>query len=396
MEIRVADLPSCYPEELQALRLAFERVLGHGQFILGEEVARFERAVESYLGVPHAIGVSSGTDALVLSLMALGIGPGDEVICPAFTFVATAQAIALLGAKPVFADVYPCCCTLAVEEVARKINSKTRAIIVVHLFGQPARMDALMELAQRHDLYLIEDAAQAFGASFENRKVGTLGILGCYSFYPTKNLAALGDAGLVVTRDEKLAEKIRALRVHGSTEAQKYRWVGGNFRLDALQAAWLTCRLERIEAKLAARKRNAERYCEKLLAWEAAEEAPSVCRGRPWSPLGKLLRLPPVCRNFHSWNQFVIQVPCQLGRDWVRASLAQAGVQTAVYYSLPLHLQECFASLGFREEELPVAEELSCRSLALPIHPGLRLEEVDFVAEKLAGLVRGAFLGKDG
>ncbi|CAF0689565.1 Pleiotropic regulatory protein [Candidatus Methylacidithermus pantelleriae] len=379
------------PWERQALHEVLERVLEHGQFILGEEVSRFESKMRDYLGVRHAVGVSSGTDALWIALLTLGIGPGDEVICPAFTFVATADAIALVGAKPVFVDVYPCCFTLSVEDLLRKWTPQTRAIMVVHLFGQPAQMDRLAAIAAQRGAYLIEDAAQALGTTYGGRKAGTLGTVGCFSFYPTKNLGALGDAGLVVTGDDGLAKKILALRSHGAVGRYRYRWVSGNFRLDALQAAWLESRLPALESKLAARKQNAERYISRFLSSGLAQVYPSVCSTGPTrvaTTEEPLLWLPPVCRSGHSWNQFVVRLHPRIDRDWVQQALRKEGIETAVYYPVPLHLQECFQWLQGRPGDCPHSEELAGSSLALPVHAGLGPEEVDYVVETLVRLLR--------
>ncbi|QSR83970.1 DegT/DnrJ/EryC1/StrS aminotransferase family protein [Methylacidimicrobium sp. B4] len=381
--IPLLDFGRTAPEERARLAEAFHRVLGSGQFILGEEVASFERECADFLGVTHAIGVSSGTDALLLSLAALGIGPGDEVICPAYTFFATAGSIARTGAKPVFADSCPGCWNLSPQEVVRKRTPKTRAMIPVHLFGQPAAMNPLLGLSQETGMALIEDAAQAFGARSEGAPVGGRGLLGCFSFFPTKNLGALGDAGLVTTRDEALAEKIRALRVHGSRVKYRHEWIGGNFRIDALQAAFLRARLPNVGAALEMRRRNAALYEEAFLRSGAAAPCPDPCcchEEETAAPRGGYpVLLPRNARGEHTWNQYVIRYPAD--RDGLRQFLSEEGVQTEVYYPLPLHRQPCFLDKEREVEELPVAELLARESLALPIFPGLTPDEIRRVVD---------------
>ncbi|WP_202212990.1 DegT/DnrJ/EryC1/StrS aminotransferase family protein [Methylacidimicrobium sp. AP8] len=384
-KIPLLDFSRLAPEERTRLKEAFDRVLASGRFILGEEVAAFERECADFLGVTHAIGVSSGTDALLLSLVALGVGPGDEVICPAYTFFATAGSIARTGAKPVFADSCPGCWNLSPREVVRKRTPRTRALIPVHLFGQPAAMSRLLGLSRESGMALIEDAAQAFGARSEGKAAGGRGTLGCFSFFPTKNLGALGDAGLVTTEDGALAEKVRALRVHGSRIKYRHEWVGGNFRIDALQAAFLRARLPGVEAALEARRGNAALYEEAFLASGAAALCPEPCRccGEeaevPLGPPPAPILLPRDVRGEHTWNQYVIRYPAD--RDGLRRFLAEEGVQTEVYYPLPLHRQPCFLDKEGEAEELPVAERLARESLALPIFPGLTPEEIRRVVD---------------
>ncbi len=383
MRIPLLDFGRMAPEERGRLEEAFRRVLGSGRFILGEEVAAFERECADFLGVAHAIGVSSGTDALLLSLEVLGIGVGDEVICPAYTFFATAGSIARTGAKPVFADSCPGCWNLSPQEVVRKRTPKTRAMIPVHLFGQPAATSRLLALSQETGMALIEDAAQAFGARSEGKPVGGQGLLGCFSFFPTKNLGALGDAGLVTTQDGALAEKIRALRVHGSRVKYRHEWIGGNFRIDALQAAFLRARLPNVDSALEVRRRNAALYEEAFLASGAAAPCPDPCRchgeetGAP--RIACPILLPRNVRGEHTWNQYVIRYPAD--RDGLRRFLSEEGVQTEVYYPLPLHRQPCFLDKEREVEELPVAELLARESLALPIFPGLTPDEIRRVVD---------------
>ncbi|VVM06918.1 UDP-2-acetamido-2-deoxy-ribo-hexuluronate aminotransferase [Methylacidimicrobium cyclopophantes] len=391
MRIPLLDFGRMASEEKGRLEEAFRRVLASGQFILGEEVAAFERECADFLGVAHAIGVSSGTDALLLALQALGIGPGDEVICPSYTFFATAGSIARTGAKPVFADSCPGCWNLSPQEVKRKVTEKTKAVIPVHLFGQPAAMTSLLAVGREAGLAVIEDAAQAFGARSGDQRAGGRGLLGCFSFFPTKNLGALGDAGLVTTQDGALADRIRALRVHGSRVKYRHEWIGGNFRIDALQAAFLRARLPGVEAALAARRRNVQIYEEAFLASGIAARSPDSCRCEgqeepvcPSSP-GQVL-LPRDWRGEHTWNQYVIRYPPD--RDGLRRFLAEARVQTEVYYPLPLHLQPCFLVGERKGEELPVAELFARESLALPIFPGLSADEIHRVVELVSRFAR--------
>jgi dTDP-4-amino-4,6-dideoxygalactose transaminase len=345
------------------LRAAFERVLRSGSYILGAEVERFEEAAAAVAGARFAIGVSSGTDALLLAFMALGIGPGDEVICPAFTFFATAGCIARVGATPVFADSRPESFNIDAAAIEGLITPRTKAIVPVHLFGQAADLEEILELARRHGLHVIEDAAQAFGAEYRGRPVGALGDFGTVSFYPTKNLGAFGDAGLVVTNDPALAARARLLRNHGAERQYFHSAVGGNFRLDAVQAALLSVKLPLLAEYTARRRRHACEYA-RLLS------------GAP----GLLLPVALGDRT-HIVNQYTLRAPGR--RDALRAFLTERGIASAIYYPVPLHRQECFRGLG--ERRLPVAESLASEALSLPVFPEMTAEEqaavVDAVVE---------------
>ncbi|MBX3272829.1 MAG: DegT/DnrJ/EryC1/StrS family aminotransferase [Sandaracinaceae bacterium] len=340
----------------EALREAFDRVLESGTYILGPEVERFERACSERLGVRHAIGVSSGTDALLVALMALEVGPGDEVIVPTYSFFATAGVVARLGARPVFVDVREDDFGMDADAVAAAIGPRTRAVVPVHLFGQCADVDAIARAAG--SVPVIEDAAQAFGARYRGRAAGGLGVAACFSFFPAKNLGALGDAGLVTTDDDALAAKIRRLRVHGAEPKYHHHVVGGNFRLDPLQAALLSVKLAHLDAWTQARRAHAAFYDAALVS---RVTTPRALEGR-----------------FHVYNQYVVRVA---SRDAVRAALAADGVETMVYYPRPLHLQPCFAQ-GARGR-FPVAEALAESSLALPVFPELRQDERAHVARTL-------------
>ena len=357
-----------YRAELQS---AFDRVLDSGRFVLGPEVEAFEREIGAWIGTPHAIGVSNGSDALLLALQAVGVGPGDEVICPTYTFFATAGAVARLGGVPVFVDSAECCYNLRADQVAAKIGPKTKAIIVVHLFGQCADMDPILAAAQKHGIPVIEDAAQALGAKDKGRQAGTMGTLGTFSFFPTKNLGALGEGGLVTTSDAALAEKIRMLRVHGAKQKYFHEMIGGNFRLHELQAAFLRVKLKHLDSALQKRWGSAQKLMRSLQEkWNAIMPLDScVCQGVGTSAEQKsgAILLPFSCHSGHgehTWNQFVIRVTGKGKRDAFREKLAAKGVQTEIYYPRAMHEQECFA----REVlNYPVAHFLSIESLALPL-----------------------------
>lgn len=342
-----------------ALRAAFERVLSSNQFILGPEVDGFERDIEDYLGVPHAIGVSSGTDALLVSLMALGVGPGDEVVTTPFSFFATAGCIVRLGARPVFVDIDPVTYNLDVSRVAAAITPRTKAILPVHLFGQPYDL-ALHDIAG--EIPIVEDAAQAIGARTERGPVGGLGALGCFSFFPSKNLGALGDAGLVTCRDPALAKKVRALRAHGAEQKYEHLMLGGNFRIDALQAALLRAKLVHLDVWAEGRRANAERY-DAVFAHAAFPR--------------DLFSAPKRVHKGHVYHQYVVRTS---RRDELQKFLASRGIGTAVYYPKPLHLQTCFESLGYSSGAFPEAERACEQVLALPIYPELGQVRVDRIA----------------
>lgn len=348
------------------LMAATERVLRSGHFIQGPEVEAFERECAEALGAAHAIAVSSGTDALVVALMALGVGPGDEVICPAFTFFATAGSVARLGATPVFADVRADDFNLDPADVARRVTPRTKAIIPVHLFGQAADMDALLSLAAAHKLAVVEDAAQSFGARHGDRCVGTLGDLGTFSFFPSKNLGGFGDGGLVTTNRADLAERVRLLRTHGAKPKYYHAEVGGNFRLDALQCALLRVKLPHRHAYAAARRQNADAYSAALAPLAAA---------------GSLALPADLGRGEHIWNQYTLRVPGPGRRDALKAALAAAKIGHEIYYPLPLHKQACFAHLP--PLSLPVSEQLAAEVLSIPVFPELLENERALVCAAL-------------
>jgi len=312
-------------------------------------------------GCAHAVGVSSGTDALLVSLMSLGIGPGDEVITTPFTFFATAGCIARLHARPIFVDIDPRTFNLNARLIRRAITSKTKAIIPVHLFGQVCDMDPILKIAAQYHLHVIEDAAQAITATYKGRQAGRMGVAGCFSFFPSKNLGAAGDAGIVVTNDDQLASRIALMRTHGASPKYYHKYVGGNFRLDPLQAAILLVKLPHLAAWTAARRRNAAYFDARFAGTEVHS---------PW--------ISPQCESIY--NQYVIRVK---NRDEVAARLKRMGVATEVYYPLPMHLQECFNNLGYKRGDFPVSERAAEEVLALPCYPELTSPMLAYVADSV-------------
>jgi dTDP-4-amino-4,6-dideoxygalactose transaminase len=353
LEVPLLDLSAQWRPLRDEILAAITRVCDSQRFILGVEVESLERELAAMLQARHAIGVSSGTDALLCALMALEIGPGDEVITSTYSFFATAGSIVRLGATPVLVDIDPATFNVDRDAVGAAVSSRTKAIMPVHLFGQCADMDPLMDLASRAGVPIVEDAAQAIGSTYKRRQAGTLGSVACFSFFPSKNLGAFGDAGLVTASDDRLAERVRLLRNHGAEQQYFHRMVGGNFRLDALQAAVLRVKAPHLDAWTAGRRRNAARY---RALFEAAGLLDRVTL--PFeSPDG-----------VHIYNQFVIRVP---RRDRVKERLAANGIGSAIYYPVPFHRQECFAGLGYREGAFPHAEAAARETLALPIFPEL-------------------------
>lgn len=373
----------------------FQRVLRSGRFILGEEVEAFEAEVAAFVGAEHAIGVSSGTDAILLALMALGIGPGDEVICPAFTFFATAGCISRTGATPVFVDSCAGCFNLDPDSLRSKITSRTKAIIPVHLFGQAADMDPVMAIAEEHGLSVIEDGAQAIGAKYKGRGCGTIGEFGTYSFFPSKNLGGFGDGGMVVTNDAELAEKSAVLRMHGSKPKYFHHVIGGNFRIDALQAALLRVKLRCYGDYTAARQANAAFYTDALSQLPgvvAADASEHRCPAGPAAVVegdGARVILPSACgHNEHIWNQYTLRVLGEGRRDALREHLGAAGIGCEVYYPLTMDQQTCFQDLP--ESSLcgiEVGHQLAGEVISLPIYGEMSPPQREEVVEAI-----GAFL----
>lgn len=349
--------------EMQA---AMADICRSGAFVQGPACREIEAAIADYCQVKHAVGCASGSDALLLALMALEVGPGDEVILPSFTFFATAGAVWRLGAKPVFADIIPASYNIDPADVARKITPATKAILPVHLFGQCADMDALAEAAG--NIPVVEDAAQAIGADYHGRRAGSLGEIGCFSFYPTKNLGGFGDGGMITTNDDRLAELLSKLRNHGQQPRYYHAIVGMNSRLDTLQAAVLNVKLPRLDDWAARRQRNADHYADEFnqLGVDRQIQLPSESAG---------------CTSV--WNQYTIRVP-DGRRDQLQQHLQSQQIGSAVYYPVPLHRQSCFASLGYGEGSLPVSEQAAREVISLPIFPELARREQDRVIAAVA------------
>ena len=376
--VPLLDLQAQYLPIRDELLAAIARVCDSQRFIMGPEVEALEAELASYLGVRDAIAVSSGTDALLVAMMALGIGEGDEVITSTYSFFATAGCIARLGAVPRLVDIDPVTFNLIPEHVRGALSPRTKAIIPVHLYGLCADMDPVLAIAAAAGVAVIEDAAQAIGATYKGRQAGTMGQLGCFSFFPSKNLGAFGDAGLVTTNDPALAQDVRLLRNHGAQQRYYHDRIGGNFRLDALQAAVLRVKLPHLARWTEMRRANAARY---RVLFERAVEAGSV--GSPGSPASVDLPVEPADRR-HIYNQFIVRIP---NRDAVRAVLAARGIGTEIYYPVPFHLQACFAYLGHRRGDFPVAEAAASSSLALPIYGELTAAQQEAVVEAMAAAI---------
>ena len=364
--VPLLDLKEQYRSIKDELDAAVSRVIESQYFINGPEVEGFETELADYCGVDHAIGVSSGSDALLVSLMALEISPGDEVITTPFTFFATVGSIRRLGAVPVFVDIDPVTYNLDPSRIAEKITNKTKAILPVHLYGQCADMDPILEIAETHGLAVIEDAAQAIGAEYRGRRAGSMGTTGCFSFFPSKNLGAFGDGGAVVTNDAELAHRIRVLRNHGSEPKYVHGILGGNFRLDALQAVVLRVKLKSLDAWTAARQANAAFY-------DAAFGALRLS--------SKTLSTPAVTQQRHIFNQYVLEVD---HRDDLLRHLQENGIGCEIYYPLSLHEQACFRDLGYSKGDFSVSERTADRVIAIPIYPELTDTQQDRVVNACA------------
>lgn len=357
----MGDLGAQYRSMRREIDAAIDAVLASGAFILGPEVAKLEEEMARLCGVRFGIAVNSGTDALLLSMLAAGIGPGDEVITSPFTFFATAETVSQTGATPVFADIDPATFNIDPEAVEAAITPRTKAIVPVHLYGQAAAMDRLLDISKRHGLVVIEDAAQAIGARYKGKPCGSFGALGAFSFYPTKNLGAFGDGGMVVTDDEGLAEQVRLLRAHGSGGTYYYQRLGYCSRLDEIQAAILRAKMKRLPEWNEGRRANAAAYDEGLA------RVPVVT---PVEATG----------DYHIYHQYTIRCG---RRDALRQFLSERGVDTGIYYPLPLHLQEVYRNLGYREGSLPHAEDAAREVLSLPVHPGLKRADVNYVIRQI-------------
>lgn len=361
LAVPLLDLKLQYESIKDEIDEAIQDVMTSQHFIMGPQVAECEKAIADYSQCDHGIGVSSGSDALLIALMAEGIGPGDEVITTPYSFFATAGCIARLGATPVFVDIDPATFNIAPNLIEEKITPNTKAIIPVHLFGQMADMDSIMDIANAHNLVVIEDAAQAIGAEYKGRRAGSIGHYGCFSFFPAKNLGCAGDGGMVVTNDAKRADQLKVLRLHGSKPKYFHKVIGGNFRLDTIHAAIVSVKLRHLDEWTEKRKRNAEFYDQAFLE--------STTIRRPTRTGGR-----------HVYNQYVIRVE---DRDGVMARLSDKGISSAVYYPRPLHLQECFTGETGRQSTLSNSETASLESLAIPIGPELTEDQLTLVANTL-------------
>jgi dTDP-4-amino-4,6-dideoxygalactose transaminase len=371
MKVPLLDLKAQYRTIREEILKVTEEVYESQYFILGPHVEALEKEIAEYCSTKYALGVSSGTDALLISLMAADIGTQDRVITSPYTFFATAGCIARVGAKPVFVDIVPETYNISPQgiektlaDMSRAERSRVRAIIPVHLYGQCAEMEPILQIAKKYNLYVIEDAAQAIGAEYNGRRAGSMGDLGCFSFFPSKNLGAFGDGGIVTASSEELHEHLKIIRVHGSRPKYYHKFIGGNFRLDALQAAVVSVKLKYLDEWSRGRQENAKTYRE-LFAESGIEG----------------IKLPVEKENRHIYNQFVIQVPGK--RDELRRFLQQEGVGTEIYYPVSLHLQECFAYLNYKKGDCPVSERAATHTLALPIYPELTDDQQAYVVEKI-------------
>lgn len=373
MQIPLLDLRAQYLVIKQEVKSAIEEVLESQHFILGPKVEELEKKIAAYSETKYAIGVSSGTDGLLASLMALDIKPGDEIITTPFTFFATAGVIARLNAIPVFVDIDLETYNINPQKIESAITKKTVAIIPVHLFGQCADMDPILEIAKEHNLYVIEDGAQSIGAEYKCKKACSMGNLGIFSFYPSKNLGGYGDGGIVVTKDENLYEKIKILRVHGSNPKYYHQIVGGNFRLDAIQAAIVNVKLKYLDKWSQKRRENADYYDLSFKELALAENGNIVSPVPVYKNNGY--------RNYHIYHQYTVRAK---NRDKLKKFLKENGIGAEVYYPLPLHLQECFDDLRYKRGDLPVSEEASESVLSLPIHSELNNEQKEYIVQKIS------------
>ncbi|MEE8430369.1 MAG: DegT/DnrJ/EryC1/StrS family aminotransferase [Candidatus Desulfatibia sp.] len=372
MQVPLLDLKAQYQTIRAEILKATGEVFESQYFILGPQVERLEKEIAAYCSSKHAVGVSSGTDALLIALMAVEIGPGDAVITTPYTFFATAGSITRTGARPVFVDIDPDTYNISCEHLESVLSAMTsteraslKAVIPVHLYGQCAAMDPILKVAAENNLVVIEDAAQAIGAEYRGRRAGSMGNFGCFSFFPSKNLGAFGDGGAVTTNTDEFYDKVRTLRVHGSGPKYYHSLIGGNFRLDALQAAVICVKLKFLDDWTEVRRENARKY----------KELFTLAR------LDDVVRIPAESQDRHVYNQFVIGVKAK--RDELRGFLNAAGIGTEVYYPLPLHLQECFAELNYRKGDFPAAEHAAGHTLALPVYPEMSDDQQIYVVEKI-------------
>jgi dTDP-4-amino-4,6-dideoxygalactose transaminase len=381
MKVPLLDLQAQYRSLKKELDEALIKVAESQHFILGPEVEKLEENLCRYLGCRHAVGVSSGTDALLVALMAIDLQPKDEVIVPNYSFFATAGVVSRLNAVPVFVDVDPVTFNIRPEEIIKKINAKTKAIIPVHLYGQIASMDEIMKLAEDR-IIIIEDAAQAIGTQWKDgRMAGTIGDMGCFSFFPSKNLGGFGDGGLVVTNDDKFYEKLIYLRVHGAHPKYYHKIIGGNFRLDAIQAAVLNVKFPHLDSWSEKRRKNAEKYNNLFIKKGlASETGKTEFDDNNKVLLPKAVYKSDAVKNYHIYNQYIIRVQ---RRDKMREHLKENEIMTEIYYPVPFHLQECFKDLNHKKGDFPVSEKIANTSLALPIYPELSEQQIEYVVDKI-------------
>jgi dTDP-4-amino-4,6-dideoxygalactose transaminase len=372
MKVPLLDLKLQYQTIKEEVMKVTEEIFESQYFILGPRVEALEKEIAEYCSSKHAAGVSSGTDALLISLMAADIGAGDSVITPTYTFFATAGSIVRAGARPVFVDIDAETYNISSESICRVIDDMTgeerdklKAIIPVHLYGQCCDMDSILEIAEKYNLVVIEDAAQAIGAEYKRRRAGSMGDFGCFSFFPSKNLGAFGDGGMVTTDSDEFFDKLRMLRVHGSHSKYYHSKVGGNFRLDAFQAAIVSVKLNYLDGWTEARQANADKYRELFID----------------AGLDDIVHLPTEKENRHIYNQFVISLKEK--RDDLRMFLTDAGIGTEIYYPVPMHLQDCFSNLNYRKGDFPAGEYAASHTLALPVYPELSYEQQAYVVEKI-------------
>ncbi len=372
MLVPLTDVRLQNAEITSQLREAIERVLGSGSFVLGQHVEQFEQSFARYIGTPYCVGLNSGTSALHLALAALDIGPGDEVITTPHTWISTCWAICYVGATPVFVDIEPATYTLDVDQVERAITPRTKAVIAVHLYGHAARITQLKALAHRYNLRLVEDAAQAHGALVSGKRAGSFGDVGCFSFYPAKNLGALGEAGAVVTDDPAVAARIKRLRDHAQAARHHHTEIGFNARMEAIQAAALNVKLSYLDQWNNMRRSWAQRYREMLANRDDIQLPQAV------EPLQ------------HVWHLFVILLPRRLRREHVQQQLDKRGIQTGVHYPTPVPFQPALTSLGYQQGSFPVAEDVMARCLSLPMYPQLKEEQIQFVCQALGEVLSSA------
>jgi dTDP-4-amino-4,6-dideoxygalactose transaminase len=389
MKVPLLDLKPQYLSLKKELDDAVLRVAESQYFILGPEVEKMEKEFCEYLKCKHAIGVSSGTDALLLALMAINIEPGDEVIVPTYSFFATAGVVSRLNAVLVLTDIDPVTFNIDPEDVKKKITSKTRAIIPVHLYGQSADLEPIMKIAREKNIFVIEDAAQAIGTEYKDGKcVGTIGDIGCFSFFPSKNLGGYGDGGLVTTNNDELAYMLRIKRVHGGEQKYYHRVIGGNFRIDALQAAVLRVKLPHLDKWSEKRRNNAECYYELFKKNGLAEEPGKI----KFDDKNSVLLPKPIykgstsVKNYHIYNQFIIRAQ---NRDVLKKFLTENEIGNEIYYPVSFHMQECFANLNYKVGDFPESEKASSTSLAIPIYPELTKEQQEYVVKKIKEFVQG-------